>query len=383
MTLYAYLIPAFTAVLAGSGIFVFCKDIRRFHKYMGFTLIFEGLFMLLAGYILSSMTSLSIAVFLLYYLMMLLSPFLYYFASRYFLKEVGVKEKDFWMLETVVLFVILFVAIAGHVDVGDKLLFLQILGGREPLSLHTPTGAAVLVSLDNVAFLFFVAEQIFVQIFCFVNLVKYKKLLESYYSNLVGKSADKILVVFVLLALRFVIFVASNFVSDPVATSVFQVIQGAVFSLFYVIVAIFVCRIQYTAEELSKMTVPSENHQSGRISPAVYEAIDSRLGRLVGEQFFLDPDIDLFTISSRIQVNSKYVGEYLKAKYGETFLYFVNRLRVEYAISLMEGGKINLIDVAQQAGFISQSTFYRNFIKIKGVSPAEFRKKPAESGKFV
>lgn len=390
---YAYLIPAFTAVLAGTGVFVFCKDIRRFHKYMGFTLIFEGLFMLLAGFILSSMRTYSTAVFVLYYLMMLLSPFFYYFASRYFLKETGVKEKDFWMLEAVILFILLFTVVAGHMDSLDTMRFLRIVSGKEPIAMQETTGVAVLLSFDNVAYLLFIAEQLFVQIFCFVNLARYKKLLESYYSNLDGKSADKILVVFILLALRFVIFVSSDFVSDPAAVSAFQITRGVVFSAFYVIVAIFVCRIHYTAEELSSMIASSVGdgtvgndiriQATRRLSSAVYETLESRIGRLVEEKFFLDSDIDLFTISTKIQINTKYISDYLKTKYGETFLTFVNRLRVEYAVALMGDNTDNLLDIAEKSGFISQSTFYRNFTKLKGVSPAEFRKNPANFRKAI
>jgi len=377
MIALAYMIPAITAVVAGAGIFAFCKNIRLFHKYMGFTLIFEGLFLLLAGYILSTMSVFSTVVFLLYYLMMLLSPFLYYFACRYFLKETGVKEKDFWLLEAVILFVILFAVVAGRVDPGDRLNFLRIVSGKGAMFSNISTGTSVLLSLDDIAFIFFLIELIFVQIFCLANIVRYKKLLETYYSNLEGKTADKMIVIFALVALRFVVFVCSNFVS--ISSGTFVIIQSAVFSLFYIMTAIYVCKIHYTAEELAGMIASqpadTEIRQPHQLSSAVYDAIDSRLERLITERFYLDSNIDLFTLSSKIQVNTKYVADYLKTKYGETFLYFVNRLRVEYAITLMEEKNDNLLDVAEQAGFISLSTFYRNFIKVKGVPPSEFKKK--------
>jgi len=374
MTSYWNVIPALAALIAGGSVFVFCREIRNYHKYIAFTLIFEGLFLMLQNIIYSRLQTFSTLVYLLYIIMMLTSPFLYYFASIYFLKKEGISKKDFWMLEAVAAFAIIFLFVERTVPIAEKNAFVRILGSGLPTG-EIGTGTAVMLSLDNAAYLFFLTEQLFVQVFCFVNLVRYRKLLGQYYSNLHGKSPDKLTAIFILVTLRFIAFVCLSLVPSATASPAFSIAVIIVFCLFYVAISFYVCNIRYTAEELSELTAKEEKRllQQTKV-PAADETIAARLESLVNENFYLDPDVDLFSIATRIKVNTKYIADFLKFHYGETFLNWVNRLRIEHAIDLMNDKKLSLLDIAERSGYSSISTFYRNFSKIKGIPPSDFRK---------
>ncbi|MCQ2234766.1 MAG: helix-turn-helix domain-containing protein [Paludibacteraceae bacterium] len=77
-----------------------------------------------------------------------------------------------------------------------------------------------------------------------------------------------------------------------------------------------------------------------------------------------------------------YVSNYINTKYGQTFLEYINRHRIEYSKRLLlkpEPEKMCI--VADKAGFSSEQSFYRNFRKFVGVNPAEWmaeEKKKAE-----
>jgi AraC-like DNA-binding protein len=58
---------------------------------------------------------------------------------------------------------------------------------------------------------------------------------------------------------------------------------------------------------------------------------------------------------------------------GKTFPQFMNELRVGRACSLLIEDNLNVTEVAGQSGFTNLSNFNRQFLKLKGVSPREFR----------
>jgi len=368
---YWYFIPAAAAIAAGGSVFIFVRKLKRAQKFMGFTFIFEGLLFLLAGIVHWSLDSLYLPTYLLYAVMMLASPFFYYFAVRFLLKTEGAGKKDLWMLEAVAVYAVIFTVTVSSIPVGDRNLFLRIIQGKAGINSDIPTGTAVLLAFDDAAYLFFIIEQLFIFIFCYVSLNAYVHQLENYYSNLEGKSTGLFHIIFALVTLRFIAFVLISFLPELARDSWFHIAGTAVFTLFYGVLLTAVLRIRHTAEELSKM---ADAQIAGTQLPAANGLISARLNRLVEEKFFTDPDINLLDLAARIQVNSKYIADYLHFHYDETFLVFVNRLRVEYAIQLMADPELNLLDIAEQSGFISISTFYRNFTKVKGVSPSQFRK---------
>ena len=58
---------------------------------------------------------------------------------------------------------------------------------------------------------------------------------------------------------------------------------------------------------------------------------------------------------------------------GKTFPEFVNELRIGRACSLLLEDNLNITEVAYECGFINLSNFNRQFLKLKGQSPREFR----------
>ena len=108
-------------------------------------------------------------------------------------------------------------------------------------------------------------------------------------------------------------------------------------------------------------------------TPVADEAIESRLRKLLDDKFFLEQDVNLIDLATRIGVNSKYVSDFLRYHYGETFMSYVNRLRVEESTDLLVKGSMTMEEISDRVGYSNVSTFYRNFTKVKGMSPSKFR----------
>ena len=58
---------------------------------------------------------------------------------------------------------------------------------------------------------------------------------------------------------------------------------------------------------------------------------------------------------------------------GKTFPEFVNELRIGRACTLLMEDDLNITEVAYECGFTNLSNFNRQFLRLKGLSPHEFR----------
>ncbi len=59
----------------------------------------------------------------------------------------------------------------------------------------------------------------------------------------------------------------------------------------------------------------------------------------------------------------------------ENFEDFLNYLRVNKACELMLSTKMSITDIAIAVGYNTVKTFSRNFVKLKNMTPATFRKR--------
>lgn len=60
---------------------------------------------------------------------------------------------------------------------------------------------------------------------------------------------------------------------------------------------------------------------------------------------------------------------------GQSFVAYLNRLRVERAKNLLRTGGLNVLQVGQACGFQTPHHFIRNFKRVTGLTPGDYRKK--------
>lgn len=105
------------------------------------------------------------------------------------------------------------------------------------------------------------------------------------------------------------------------------------------------------------------------------EQIGKRIERLmVEEHYFLKKDLKIGDLVRAVGSNRTYVSSYINMTYNCSFSDYMNRLRVEYAEGLLltmpKGTK--LAQIAADSGFAGEQSFYRNFKKFTGTTPAEW-----------
>jgi AraC-like DNA-binding protein len=74
-----------------------------------------------------------------------------------------------------------------------------------------------------------------------------------------------------------------------------------------------------------------------------------------------------------------YFSRFFHEKTHVTFKYWIDFMRVRYAVSLLEATNLTVIQLAERCGFYDASTFTRTFKRISGCTPLEFKRKLSSS----
>ncbi len=85
-------------------------------------------------------------------------------------------------------------------------------------------------------------------------------------------------------------------------------------------------------------------------------------------------NITLKSLSEKYYVNSAYLGQLFRKKYGQSFKDYLNNYRMEQAAELLLRTDKKIIQVAEEVGYHDMDYFVNRFIQIKGCTPARFRR---------
>lgn len=91
------------------------------------------------------------------------------------------------------------------------------------------------------------------------------------------------------------------------------------------------------------------------------------------ENHYMEP-LTLVGIASEFHLSMSYFGYLFKKYTGQSFISYVNQLRVDKAKVLLLEEDIKIYDIAEMVGFSSQTHFNRTFKNLIHMTPNEFRK---------
>ena len=154
-----------------------------------------------------------------------------------------------------------------------------------------------------------------------------------------------------------------------------------------IFVALLVISVLYRKKHQAYRRLAARSREWAEQVPAVVppteaDAIDrtlmENLGRLTDEeQIYLDPHLDLETLSQRMGVHRNMISKAVNTVHGKPFSAYINECRVRQAILLLSdpaNDNLSLETIAFDSGFSNRQTFYRAFKAQTGLNPATFRK---------
>ena len=113
----------------------------------------------------------------------------------------------------------------------------------------------------------------------------------------------------------------------------------------------------------------------GNLHEMAENNIREAIERWIDNKGFLDSNLSLDILSKELCTNTTYLSHYINLNYGRNFKSWVNSLRVDESCKLLsEREDIPIGEVGDMVGIPSSSTFYRQFVTLKGMTPAKYRK---------
>ncbi|MBO4736038.1 MAG: helix-turn-helix transcriptional regulator, partial [Paludibacteraceae bacterium] len=126
-------------------------------------------------------------------------------------------------------------------------------------------------------------------------------------------------------------------------------------------------KVDVAASDNSK-TQPSSNLSNKFLN------FDEIFQKLEEECFYLDTEVNIDWISSKLGTNRHYVSDYLNRVKHVSFYEYVNTLRLIHAERLLKEGNEKMADIAFICGFNSDHTFRRLFKERYGCTPLQYQK---------
>lgn len=95
--------------------------------------------------------------------------------------------------------------------------------------------------------------------------------------------------------------------------------------------------------------------------------------KYIGDHF-ANPDLSLTHLSDEFKLSPRYLSRLFKDEFGEKFVDYLLRVRIEHAQKLLRDTEEAVHEIAQKVGYSHSFSFIRVFKRAVGITPGDFRK---------
>jgi AraC-like DNA-binding protein len=92
------------------------------------------------------------------------------------------------------------------------------------------------------------------------------------------------------------------------------------------------------------------------------------------EKPFLDSKLRIADLAEKTDIPVHYLSQVINRSSKQSFFEYINGYRVDMARNTLESGNNSITTIAFDAGFNSESAFYRHFKKVTGKTPKEYQR---------
>lgn len=98
--------------------------------------------------------------------------------------------------------------------------------------------------------------------------------------------------------------------------------------------------------------------------------------RLQQDSLYLDPELNLMRLARKAGLPARKVSQVINQQAGMSVSQYVNQLRIRQAAAWLSQSDRSVTDIMLESGFITKSNFNREFQRVMGMNPSEWRKRP-------
>lgn len=233
---------------------------------------------------------------------------------------------------------------------------------------------------DYLRMVLFTVQILCVIIFGIRMLKDFDKTVACCYANVDGRKMTDVRILLLAFVMTSIFSASANIIgksffagSDTLLLVAALLFATMLFALSY----IGYTRV-FSYAELSHETADDKTVETPREPD---EVLGLKLDKLMAEKkLFLEKNLKITDVAQQLGSCRTYVSNYINQVKGETFTDYINRLRIDEAKHILsEEGEIKNIAIAEQLGFANEQSFYRNFKKFTGLTPAGWKKKNSTS----
>ncbi len=123
---------------------------------------------------------------------------------------------------------------------------------------------------------------------------------------------------------------------------------------------------------------PEESKESN--NEEEYVSTYLRVDTLINEQnLYLNPDLTLNVLARKTGVPARQISKAVNLTRGCNVSQWINGFRIGYAQQLLRNTALPVTEVMLEAGFATKSNFHREFLRISGMTPTDYRRTAVES----
>lgn len=100
---------------------------------------------------------------------------------------------------------------------------------------------------------------------------------------------------------------------------------------------------------------------------------------LAARELYLDPDLTLNALARKTGIPARQISRAINRTRGCNVSQWINGFRIQHAQRLLLQSDIPITQVMLEAGFSTKSNFNREFARVSGMSPGDFRRTAADN----
>ena len=243
-----------------------------------------------------------------------------------------------------------------------------------------------------VAKFIFAIQVVIVLLKGYQRVKKFDEIVENCYSDIENRTLRNTQIIIIFLVITSIISFLANIIGKEafVDSLALVSIPCVVFSIILFMLLRAGHKQNFTIHELMEeaeetATVDNDNNtdimrEAAETMPTEVNAdrirqISTRIEEVMRkEKPFLQPDLRVSDLARLLHTNRDYISKAIRLDKGMSFNEYVNRLRIEHAITLMKNNpQIPVLELSIKSGYTSQASFFRNFKQFTGTSPKQFK----------
>lgn len=215
-----------------------------------------------------------------------------------------------------------------------------------------------------------------VLLWCAWSLYAYEDTVNDFFSSSYGKSVSQSRIISILTGIGVVVVLLREASPDyQQSINMQNIILIFITFMFQMALTIMAFSLDYSADDIRQMIRKEEDAKLAKTYTENRQELTisncwKNMEKLMNEdKVFLDPDLNLIDLAQKLGTNRTYLSLAVRQFSGKSFSDYVNYARIMYAQELLLQGE-SCKNVEYSCGYISSSTFYRQFQKITGTSPS-------------